>query len=125
MNLNDLSHGLPTCVVPREQTQALLDQRAAAAGLIKPKDRYTLADRLEHQAREQGERTFLIATDLSCRVDAGQSDGSPFMRACAPECLRPGHGKPSAFFCTWFGLVKLGGGGLHQYPGHRPPLLHV
>jgi fatty-acyl-CoA synthase len=60
MNLNDLSHGLPTRVVPREQTQALLDQRAAAAGLIKPKDRYTLADRLEHQAREQGERTFLI-----------------------------------------------------------------
>ena len=34
MNLNDVSHLLPTRAVPREQTQALLDRRSAAAGLI-------------------------------------------------------------------------------------------
>ena len=35
MSLNTLSGVLPTRPVPREQTQALLDLRSAAAGLIK------------------------------------------------------------------------------------------
>lgn len=41
---------LRSAVVPREQTQQILDRRSAAAGAIKPKDLYTLADRLETQA---------------------------------------------------------------------------
>ncbi|MBP3934241.1 MAG: long-chain-acyl-CoA synthetase, partial [Pseudomonas sp.] len=47
-------------VVPREQTQAILDLRAAASARIKPADRYTLADRLEEQAQRHGERPFII-----------------------------------------------------------------
>ncbi|HXR01059.1 MAG TPA: long-chain-acyl-CoA synthetase, partial [Pseudomonas sp.] len=73
MNLNELTAVLPRCPVPREQTQALLDQRAAAAGLIKPGDFYTLADRLEQQAHDLGERTFLIYGEQSlsyAQVDA-------------------------------------------------------
>ena len=46
--------------VPREQTQAMLDLRSAASAQIKPADLYTLADRLEDQARQFAERPFLI-----------------------------------------------------------------
>lgn len=54
MNLNDLTGVLPSRSVPREQTQALLDLRAAASALIKPSDHYTMADRLEQQRLNRG-----------------------------------------------------------------------
>ena len=114
MNLNDLTSVLPTKVVPREQTQALLDQRSAAAGLIKPGDLYTLADRLEHQAREQGERPFLIYGEqvLSyLEVDARANQMAHTFYAnglrAGDVCALAMENRP-AFFCTWFGLVKLG-----------------
>ena len=47
-------------VVPREETQAKLDARSRAGNLIKPADRYTVADRLEEQAARFGERDFLV-----------------------------------------------------------------
>lgn len=94
MNLNDFSHLLPTRAVPREQTQALLDQRSAAAGLIKPSDRHTLADRLEQQAREQGERTFLIYGEqvlsyLEVDARANQMAHTFTPTACAPVMSVP------------------------------------
>ena len=114
MNLNDLTSVLPTKVVPREQTQALLDQRSAAAGLIKPGDLYTLADRLEHQARELGERPFLIYGEqvLSyLEVDARANQMAHTFYAnglrAGDVCALAMENRP-AFFCTWFGLVKLG-----------------
>ncbi|CAI8711053.1 long-chain-acyl-CoA synthetase [Pseudomonas sp. IT-P218] len=114
MNLNDLSHGLPTRAVPREQTQALLDQRSAAAGLIKPGDHYTVADRLEQRASEQGERTFLIYGEQTlsyAEVDARANQMAHTFYAnglrAGDVCALAMENRP-AFFCTWFGLVKLG-----------------
>ena len=108
MNLNDLSGALPAKAVPREQTQALLDQRSAAAGLIKPGDLYTLADRLEHQARELGERPFLIYGDqvLSyLEVDARSNQMAHTFYAnglrAGDVCALAMENRP-AFFCEWF-----------------------
>ena len=114
MSLNTLAGVLPTRPVPREQTQALLDLRSAAAGLIKPRDLYTLADRLEQQAQEQGERAFLIYREqrLSYReVDARANQMAHTFYAnglrAGDVCALIMENRP-AFFCTWFGLVKLG-----------------
>lgn len=114
MSLNTLAGVLPTRPVPREQTQALLDLRSAAAGLIKPRDLYTLADRLEQQAQEQGERPFLIYRErrLSYReVDARANQMAHTVYAnglrAGDVCALIMENRP-AFFCTWFGLVKLG-----------------
>lgn len=114
MNLNELNGVLPTRAVPREQTQALLDRRSAAAGLIKPRDLYTLADRLEQQAREQGERPFLIYAEqvLSyAEVDARANQMAHTFYAnglrAGDVCALAMENRP-AFFCAWFGLVKLG-----------------
>jgi len=114
MSLNTLSGVLPARPVPREQTQALLDMRSAAAGLIKPRDLYTLADRLEQQAQEQGERPFLIYREqrLSYReVDARANQMAHTFYAnglrAGDVCALNMENRP-AFFCTWFGLGKLG-----------------
>ena len=114
MSLNTLSGVLPARPVPREQTQALLDMRSAAAGLIKPCDLYTLADRLEEQAQAQGERPFLIYREqrLSYReVDARANQMAHTFYAnglrAGDVCALIMENRP-AFFCTWFGLVKLG-----------------
>jgi len=54
LNCNDA--GLP---VSPDLTQKKLDKRSLVAGFIKPKDQYTIADRLEEQAVQFGDRVFL------------------------------------------------------------------
>ncbi|MFK8331000.1 long-chain-acyl-CoA synthetase [Pseudomonas sp. BJa5] len=105
---------MPGVVVPREQTQALLDQRAAASAQIKPRDHYTLADRFEEQARTQGERPFLIYAGQPysyARVDARANQMAHTFYAkglrAGDVCALLMENRPE-FFCTWFGLVKLG-----------------
>lgn len=114
MSLNTLSGVIPTCPVPREHTQALLDLRSAAAGLIKPRDLYTLADRLEQQAQEQGERPFLIYREQRLSYREVDARANQMAHTFYVNGLRAGdvcalimENRP-AFFCTWFGLVKLG-----------------
>lgn len=114
MNLNDLPNVLPAQPVPRERTQALLDRRSIAAGQIKPKDLYTLADRLEQRVAEQGERTFLIYGEQTLsyfEVDARANQMAHTFYAnglrAGDVCALAMENRP-AFFCTWFGLVKLG-----------------
>jgi len=114
MNLNDLTGVLPSRSVPREQTQALLDQRAAASALIKPSDHYTMADRLEQQALEQGERPFLIYGEQTLSYAEVDARANQMAHIFYADGLRAGdvcaivmENRP-AFFCTWFGLVKLG-----------------
>lgn len=114
MNLNDLPNVLPLQPVPREQTQALLDLRSVAVGKIKPGDLYTLADRLEHQAREQGERPFLIYGEQTlsyAEVDARANQIAHTLYAnglrAGDVCALAMENRPE-FFCAWFGLVKLG-----------------
>lgn len=103
--------GMP---VAREQTQALLDRRSAASAKIKPRDGYTLADRLEEQARRHADRPFLIYGDdcLSyAQVDARANQMAHTFHA---DGLRAGDvcalmlENRLEFFCAWFGLVKLG-----------------
>ncbi|WP_110972592.1 long-chain-acyl-CoA synthetase [Pseudomonas huaxiensis] len=113
--MNLPSSGLPTsAVVPREQTQAILDRRGAAAGQIKPADHYTLADRLEQQAARFAERPFLIYGKQSLSYAEVDARANQIAHTFYAKGLRAGdvcamvmENRP-AFFCTWFGLVKLG-----------------
>jgi len=101
-------------VVSREQTQALLDRRSVASGRIKPADLYTLADRLEQQARQHGQRPLLIYGEevLSyAEVDARANQMAHTFHArglrAGDVCALAMENRP-AFFASWFGLVKLG-----------------
>ncbi|MEG0861042.1 MAG: long-chain-acyl-CoA synthetase [Pseudomonas sp.] len=103
-----------TTPVPREQTQALLDRRAAASAQIKPRDLYTLADRLEDQVREHGQRPFLIYAGQSLSYAQVDARANQMAHTFYAKGLRAGdvcgllmENRP-AFFYTWFGLVKLG-----------------
>ncbi|WP_175650501.1 long-chain-acyl-CoA synthetase [Pseudomonas sp. Marseille-P9899] len=113
--MNLPSSGLPaSAVVPREQTQAILDRRGAAAGQIKPSDHYTLADRLEQQAARFAERPFLIYGEQTLSYAEVDARANQMAHTFYAKGLRAGdvcamvmENRP-AFFCTWFGLVKLG-----------------
>ncbi|WP_410480582.1 long-chain-acyl-CoA synthetase [Pseudomonas plecoglossicida] len=100
--------------VSREQTQALLDRRSAASALIKPRDHYTLADRLEAQADAHAERPFLIYGEQVLSYAQLDALADQMAHACLARGLGPGdvcallmENRP-AFFACWFGLVKLG-----------------
>ena len=113
--MNLPSSGLPAnAVVPREQTQAILDRRSVAAGQIKPADHYTLADRFEQQAARFAERPFLIYGEQSLSYAEVDACANQMAHTFYAKGLRAGdvcamvmENRP-AFFCTWFGLVKLG-----------------
>ncbi|MHA6195064.1 long-chain-acyl-CoA synthetase [Pseudomonas wadenswilerensis] len=99
---------------PREQTQALLDRRSAASAQIKPADLYTLADRLEEQARRFAERPFLIYGDEVVSYGDMDARANQMAHTFYAKGLRAGDvcaiamdNRP-AFFSSWFGLVKLG-----------------
>ncbi|NUQ49564.1 MAG: long-chain-acyl-CoA synthetase [Phycisphaerae bacterium] len=101
-------------VVPREETQAKLDARSRAAGLVKPAARYTVADRLEEQAARFGERVFLVYGGLRftyAEVDARANQVAHAMHArglrCGDVCALAMENRPEFFF-YWLGLVKLG-----------------
>lgn len=100
--------------VPRDQTQALLDLRSAASGQIKPADLYTLADRLEGQARAFPDRPFLIDGEQRVTYAAVEAQANRMAHVFYAKGLRPGdvcaiamENRPQ-FFYSWFGLVKLG-----------------
>ena len=101
-------------VVPREQTQAILDLRAAASARIKPADRYTLADRLEEQALRHGERPFIIYGEQHLSYARINARADRLAHVLYARGLRPGdvcalamENRPE-FFCCWFALAKLG-----------------
>ncbi|MFJ4387800.1 long-chain-acyl-CoA synthetase [Pseudomonas sp. NPDC089408] len=100
--------------VPREHTQAILDRRAEASARIKPADRYTLADRVEEQARRHGERPFIIYGDQRLSYAQVNAQADRLAHVFHARGLRPGdvcalamENRP-AFFCCWFALAKLG-----------------
>ncbi|WP_136476216.1 long-chain-acyl-CoA synthetase [Pseudomonas sp. DG56-2] len=101
-------------VVPREQTQAILDRRAEASARIKPADRYTLADRLEEQAQRHGERPFIIYGEQRLSFAQINAQADRLAHVFHARGLRPGdvcalamENRP-AFFCCWYALAKLG-----------------
>ncbi|MBP0047479.1 long-chain-acyl-CoA synthetase [Marinobacterium sp. AK62] len=110
---SNLSEASPA-VVPREETQRKLDRRSRAAGLIKPLDHYTLADRLEEQARTLGEHAFLIYGDTRLSYAEVNRRADRVAQAALACGLKPGdvcamamENRPE-FFTTWFGLTKIG-----------------
>jgi len=114
MNLPHTLPNLPQPPVSREQTQALLDLRAEASGQIKPRDHYTLADRLEAQAARHGQRPFLIYGEQTLSYAEVDRQADQVAHAAFAAGLRAGdvcalmmENRP-AFFSCWFGLVKLG-----------------
>lgn len=101
-------------VVPRAETQAMLDLRSQATMQIRPRDLYTLADRLEAQARRLGDHTFLIYGEQRfsyAEVDARANQVAHALAArglrCGDVCALAMENRPEFFFC-WFGLVKIG-----------------
>lgn len=105
-----INNALPS----REETQAKLDLRSAAASRIKPAQEYTLADRLETQVDRFGERDFLVygGQRFSYReVDerANQYANTFLARGIQPGdvCAMAMENRPDFFFC-WFGLAKIG-----------------
>ncbi len=101
-------------VVPREETQQKLNRRAQAAGLIKPSDQYTIADRVEEKAAELGDHPFIIYGDTQfsyAEVNARANKVAHAALACglAPGdvCAMAMENRPEFFF-TWFGLTKIG-----------------
>lgn len=101
-------------VVPRAVTQVKMDRRAQASALIKPLDEYSIADRLEAQAEQYGEQTFLIYGQQRfsyAEVNAKANQVAHAVRARGLErgdtCAIAIENRPEFFF-TWFGLTKLG-----------------
>lgn len=100
--------------VSRDETQAKLDIRSRAAMQIKPRDRYTVADRLEDMAARQGGRDFLVYggqrySYADVDVRANQVAHALHARGlrCGDVCALAMENRPEFFF-YWFGLVKLG-----------------
>ena len=113
---NELSQSanLDNGPVSREQTQALLDRRAVASAQIKPADRYTIADRLEEQAGRFAERPFIVYAGQRLSYADVDARANQLAHVFHARGLRPGdvcalamENRPE-FFCTWFGLTKLG-----------------
>jgi len=101
-------------LVPREHTQRLLDRCAQAGARIKPQDAYTLADRLEAQADQFADRTFLVYQGQRYRYRDMDARANQYAHAFAQRGLKAGdvcalmmENRPDFFFC-WFGLCKLG-----------------
>ncbi|MCY1274303.1 crotonobetaine/carnitine-CoA ligase [compost metagenome] len=104
----------PAPVVPREQTQRLLDLRSQAASLIRPADGYTLGDRIEEQADRHAGRAFLVYRGRSFSYREMDQRANQYAHAFAARGLKAGdvcamamENRPDFFFC-WFGLAKLG-----------------
>lgn len=100
--------------VPREQTQAILDRRAAAAGSHVPQQTYTIADRLEEHAAAHPQRPFLLYGEQSLNYAEVNARANQFAAAYRELGLRAGdvcalalENRPE-FFLAWWGLAKLG-----------------
>ena len=101
-------------VISREATQAKLDLRSAAAARFKPKEEYTIADRLEAKVAEQGARPFLICGERVLSYDEVNARSNQVAHAAAALGLERGdvcalamENRPE-FFIIWFGLNKIG-----------------
>lgn len=100
--------------VTRAETQVKMDKRAAAAMKVKPSQRYTLADRLEEQAEQHGDKPFLIYQGQTLSYSEVNLKASQFAKAAQARGLMEGdvcamamENRPEFFF-TWFGLTKIG-----------------
>lgn len=101
-------------IPPREETQRKLDLRSVATSRIKPADAYTVADRLEAQVAEHGDRNFLVYGGRHFSYREVDERANQYARVFAERgigigdvCAMAMENRPDFFFC-WFGLTKLG-----------------
>ena len=101
-------------VISREATQAKLDLRSAAAARFKPKEEYTIADRLEAKVAAVGARPLLIHGERVLSYDEVNARSNQVAHAAAALGLERGdvcalamENRPE-FFIIWFGLNKIG-----------------
>lgn len=101
-------------VVSRAETQIKMDERAEAAQRVKPNDAYTIADRLEEQAKAAPENTFLIYQGQHYSYAEVDKRANQVANLVASRGLLAGdvcamvlENRPEFFF-VWFGLTKLG-----------------
>jgi fatty-acyl-CoA synthase len=100
--------------VPRDVTQAKLDQLAAATLRHTPSQRYTVADRFEEQARLHPGRPFILFEGLTLSYADVNARANRVAHAMQAEGLATGQvaallmeNRPE-FIVTWLGLAKLG-----------------
>lgn len=101
-------------VVPRELTQAKLDLRTDAAGIHKPKQTYTMADRIEECAADSCDQVFIYYGDDSYTYGEVNKRANQYARAainlglkCGDACGVALENRPEFFFVLW-GLAKIG-----------------
>ncbi len=105
---------MPAGPVPREVTQAKLDQLAAATLRHTPSQRYTVADRFEERARTHPARAFILYD--GARLDYATVNGHANRVAHALHARGVARGRSVAllmenrpeFIVTWLALAKLG-----------------
>ncbi len=100
--------------VPREVTQAKLDQLAAATLRHTPSQRYTVADRFAEKARLHPERPFIFYEGATITYGAVDADANRVAHALHADGLRRGRvvalsmeNRPE-FIVAWLALAKLG-----------------
>lgn len=102
-------------VIPaREETQARLDRRAAAAARFKPKDLYTIADRWAETVSLRPQRPFLFWGDLAWSYEEADEIVNAYAHALHSCGVRARQtvalmmeNRPE-FYWTWLALTKLG-----------------
>ena len=98
----------------KAETQRKLDRRSAAATAIKPRDAYTLGDRLDAKMDEFAEQTFLIYADETITYRQCDERINQYAQALRARGLGPGdvcaiamENRPDMFFC-WFAAIRIG-----------------
>ena len=106
--------GLDNAPVPRSETQEKMDKRAIASRSVSPSQMYSIADRLEEQAKAHGDAPFLVYQGKTFTYGEVNAQASKFAKAIQARGLVEGDACAMAienrpeFFFTWFGLTKLG-----------------
>ena len=101
-------------VVPREQTQQILDRRGPIATKYMASTPFTMADRLEDCAKEFGAKVFLMEGDLRYTYAQFNARANQVARALHAAGVRKGDvvalsmENRSAFFFAWMGIAKTG-----------------
>jgi len=101
-------------IVPRDQTQAKLDSRSAAADRIKPKDLYTTADRWDEQVAKFGHKVFLYYADQVYTYQQANDIINQYAHIFLQLGLKTSQtisicleNRPH-FYWVWFAAMKLG-----------------
>ena len=105
---------LDNAPVPRSETQDKMDKRAMSSRSVSPSQMYSIADRLEAQAKALADEPFLIYQGKTFTYSQVNEQATRFAKAIEARGLREGNvcaiaieNRPEFFF-TWFGLTKLG-----------------